>query len=290
MFVRPSLVCVLLALALPASGQGHRPLPDQEAFVREVRTRLQPDEARQSSYVYVETRRDQKLDKSGRPLSETVSIFESYPGLPGEPRWKRQIAKDGKPLPDTQLATKDRERQEHVLKYARRMERQTDKDRAEDARRRDRERRENDAIVDDAFRIYEFRMLGREVIGGHETIAFSFAPRPRAQPRTKEGRMFRKFIGKAWVSESEYELVRLEVEATDTLSFGLGMLARVHKGSRLAFERRKVNGEEWLPASASYTVSGRLLLLKSLRTGAVSEFSGYRKFTVATETKVAQPQ
>ena len=68
----------------------------------------------------------------------------------------------------------------------------------------------------------------------------------------------RHFAGKAWVSETEYELVRLEAEAIETASFGLGLLARVHKGSKAAFERRKVNGEEWLPASASYTASARV--------------------------------
>ena len=63
----------------------------------------------------------------------------------------------------------------------------------------------------------------------------------------------RHFAGKAWVSESEYEVVRLEAEAIETASFGLGLLARVHKGSKAAFERRKVNGEQWLPARATYT-------------------------------------
>ena len=193
-------------------------------------------------------------------------------------------------MPAAQLAKKDRERQEHVLKYVRRLERQTDQDRAAEARRRDRERRENAASVDEAFRVYDIRMLGREALAGHDTIVFSFAPKPGARPRTKEGKLLRHFAGKMWVSETEYEPVRLEVEALDTVSFGWGLLARVHEGSRLAFERRKVNGEEWLPASASYTASARVLLLKRMRVRATVEFSDYRKFTVTTETTVAPPK
>ena len=50
-------------------------------------------------------------------------------------------------------------------------------------------------------------------------------------------------------------MVRLEVEAIDTVTSGLGIVARMHKGSKGAFQRRKVNGEEWLPASATYTGS-----------------------------------
>ena len=31
------------------------------------------------------------------------------------------------------------------------------------------------------------------------------------------------FKARAWISESDYELVRAEIEAVDTLSFGLGL-------------------------------------------------------------------
>ena len=58
----------------------------------------------------------------------------------------------------------------------------------------------------------------------------------------------------------------------------------------MAFERRKVNGEAWPPASASYTATARVLLLKMLRVGGTSEFSDYRKFGVTTDLKVGTPK
>lgn len=281
--MRVLIACLLAGLAGPAMGQD-RPLPDFQTFLLEARKRLQPDEARQSGYAYVETRRELKLDKSGRATKETVHVYESYPGLPGQLRWERQTMKDGRPVLAADLAKQDRERQEEVIAWARQRERDPERARAADARRREKERRELDEAVDEALRVYDMKMLGREGVGGHDTIVVSFTPRKNAKPRTREGKVMRHFAGKAWVSEAEYELVRLEAEALDTVSFGLGLLARVHKGSRAAFERRKVNGEEWLPASASYTASARVLLLKRLRIGGTSEFSDYRKFTVATET------
>ena len=282
------LVSLLACLILPAAGQ-ERPLPDYDAFMAEARQRLQADDVRQSGYVYVETRREQKLDASGRATKETVNVFESYPALPGEFRWQRQTVKDGKPLSAAELAKQDRERQEKVMEYARKLEREPDKVRAAEQKKRDEERRETDQAVDDALRIYDIRMVGRESIAGYETIAFTFTPRNNAKPRTSEGKVMRHFAGKAWVSETEYELVRLEAEAIETASFGLGLLARVHKGSKASFERRKVNGEAWLPASATYTASARLFLLKRLRIGGTAEFSDYRKFAVETETKVRTP-
>ena len=74
------------------------------------------------------------------------------------------------------------------------------------------------------------------------------------------------------------------------MSFGLGLLARVHKGSRAAFQRRKVNDEAWLPAVATYTASARVALVKVMRRGGTSEFSGYKKFNVDTSTTITPPK
>lgn len=283
------LTVLLVLLSVPGLAQ-QAPDLDVDAFLKEARRRLQTDEQRQFGYVYQETRHDLKLDKHGRPTTDTVQVFESYPGLPGEGRWNRLVSINGRPVAPEELEKQDRERQKDAQNYLTRRARETDKDRANQSREREKERRESDAIVDDVFRVYEIGWLGREAIDGHHTVLFSLTPRAQAVPRTREGRMLKHFAGKVWVSESEHELVRVEVEAIRTVSIGLGLLARVHEGSRLSFERRKVNGDAWLPARASYMVSGRLAMLKRLRLGATSEFSNYRTFAVETETVYSRPQ
>jgi hypothetical protein len=281
------VACVAVSVQTVAQ---ERPLPDMQKFLQEVRTHLQTDDERQSGYMYVQTTHERSPDKNGRSTRETVKVYESYPPLPGEERWRRLISVDGKPVPAADLEKQDRERQKKVQEYVRKLERQTDADRAAKAREREKERREEAATIDDVFRIYDIRMLGRETLEGHETIVFSLTPKPAVKPLTKDGRTIKHFAAKAWVSESEYEVVRLEVEALDTVSFGMGLLARVHKGSRGAFQRRKVNGEEWLPASVKFTASARVLLVKSMRVDVDSEFSNYRKFTVETETTYGRPK
>ena len=277
--------CLIAILAVPVAGQD-RPLPDYASFMAEVRKRLEADDVRQSDYVYVETRREQKLDAAGTSTKETLNVFESFPALPNEPRWRRQIVKDGKPVPPADLADVDRDRQKKVLEYAKKLERNPEQVRDAERKKHEDERRDSERQVDDALRVYDIKMLGREVVNGYETIAVSFSPRKDAKPQTSEGKIMRHFAGKAWVSESEYEVVRIEAEAIDTVSFGLGLLARVHKGSKAAFERRKVNGEQWLPARATYTASARVMLVKVMRVGGTLEFSDYRKFSVETETKI----
>ena len=261
-----------------------RPLPDPSTFLPEVKKRLQTDQSLQSSYSFVETIRERKLDGRGRATSESVKVSENYPGLPGEPRWERLISEDGRPVPANELEKKDRERQRKAEEYARRLSAQPEKERARQEREWEKGRRETAKNVDDIFRVYDVRMTGREAIDGHSTIRFSLTPRPDARPQTRDGDVMRHFMGTAWVSESDYELVRLKVEAIDTVGIGLGLLARVHKGARIAFERRKINGEVWLPATASYSFNARVALLKMLRRDATLEFSNYRKFTVETSS------
>jgi hypothetical protein len=267
-----------------------RPLPDQESFLAETRTRLQTDSALQSSYVYVETRRELKLDNQGRTTNESVKVFESYPGLPGEERWERLIAENGRPVPAEELARSDRERQMKAAAMVKRLAEDPPKERARQQREYQSARRERDEAVNDVYTVFDMRMIGRERIEGHDTIAFSLTPKADAKPRTREGGQMRHFKVQAWISESEHELVKVDAEAIDTVSFGLGVLARLHKGARLSFLRRKINGEVWLPAVVSYSGSARVSLLFTLRRAGTSEYSGYRKYSVGTSSTVAAPK
>ena len=97
--VLPILVVLGFLIAGSTFAAQNQPLPDQESFLIETRKHLQTDSTLQSGYVYVETRRELKLDKGGRTREESVKVFESYPGLPGEGRWERLIAEDGRPVP-----------------------------------------------------------------------------------------------------------------------------------------------------------------------------------------------
>ena len=284
----PMSVACLLAVTVAAQD---RPLPDQAAFLRETRKHLHTDTSLQSSYVYVETRREQKLDERGRVLEESVKVLESYPGLPGEKsRWERLIAENGRPRPAAELEKVDRDRQRQAEAFARRLAEQPAKERARQERDQAEQRREFGAIIDDILVVFDIAMRGREAIEGHDTIALSLTPRPKAKPRTHEGRQMQKFALRAWISEADHELVRLDAEAIDTLSMGFGVLARLHKGSTLSFLRRKVNDEVWLPAAVHFRGGVRVALVRTLRRGGTSEFSGYRKFSVDTATTYQPPK
>jgi hypothetical protein len=280
--VRPiALALLVLFPATPATTQD-RPLPDYDTFAAQVRAHLATDEERQSGYMFIERRTEQKLDGSGRPKDESVKVFEVYPGLPGEDRYRRLIEEDGKPVPQPKLVQQDRERQKDVESYTRRVS--TSAERQRELRQREKERQRYRAAVDDLFRIYDIHMVRRESIEGHDTIFATLMPKEGVKPQTDDGKVMRHFKARAWISASDYELVRVEIEAIEDLAFGLGLLVRVHKGTIATYQRLKVNNEIWLPEQVTWTASARVLLLKRLRLRGVAEFSGYRKFTVDTST------
>src|SRR4029077_5446211 len=104
----------------------------------------------------------------------------------------------------------------------------------------------------------------------------TFKPKPDFKPKTREGKALQHIGGSAWIAEDDHELARLEAEIIDPISIGAGILAKVNKGSTVALERRKINGEIWLPFKVAATVNAKVLLLKGFNLRESSEYSDYK--------------
>jgi hypothetical protein len=283
----PIALAGALAATVSVTFAQDRPLPDYETFAQGVRTHLATDEERQSGYMFLERRTQEKLDGSGHPHDPTVKVFEVYPGLPGEDRYYRLIEEDGHPIAADKLAKEDRSRRQEVEGYSRKVSSESGREKM--TRDQEKEKRERAAAIDDLFRIFDMHMVKRVAIEGRDTIEATLVPRPDVKPLTDDGKIMRHFKARAWISESDFELVRAEIEAIDDLSFGLGLLARVHKGTIATYQRRKVNDEIWLPEQVTWTASARVMMVRALRMRGTSDFSGYRKFTVETSTTYSRP-
>ena len=113
---------------------------------------------------------------------EGVKVFEVYPGLPGEDRYRRLIEENGKPVPADKLAKQDRERRKDVEAY---LADELDAPAAQGHKAKqelEKERRKYTAAVDDIFRIYDIRMVRREAVDGHDTIFATLTPKAGARP------------------------------------------------------------------------------------------------------------
>src|SRR5262249_18436305 len=154
----------------------------------------------------------------GHARDQSVKVFEVYPGLPGEDRYYRLVEEGGHPIAADKLAKEDRSRRQEVEAYSRRIT--TESGREKMARDQEKEKRDRDAAIDDLFRIFDIQMVKRVAIEGHDTIEATLEPRPDVKPLTDDGKTMRHFKARAWISESDFELVRAEIEAIDDLSFG----------------------------------------------------------------------
>lgn len=289
LFARLAAGAALTALAVTSVAAGQTaPAPQADAlpvpaeFVRKVREAVKLDYELQKDYTYVEKRRDVKLSGLGKVTVGSLRTFEVYPSTqPGE-TYKRLVAIDGKPLDKTELDRRDEEHRQNVIAEMEQRKVETPSQRAVRENKKATERREREAIMNDAFTIYEPKMAGRETLDGQQVLVATLEPRPNADAKTREGKWMKKFHGKIWVSESDYQIAKIEMTALDDLTIGMGIVGRVHEGSRLTFARRKVNNEVWLPAEARMEATGRTLLFRSFRFDTVTTFSDYKKWSVDT--------
>ncbi len=248
------------------------PLPDARAFLTEVRERLHTDDFLLEQYTFTEKQTERRLDADGNVKKVTSAAYEVYPSAEPGHTYRKLIERDGQPLPADDLAKEDLKQAEKEARAAARLpEVQAER------------RRKEAEAVEEIFRLYDIRVVGREPIEGRDAILVTFAPRPGVETATKAGRILKKFAGRAWVDEKDRQLVRVEAELTDDLSFGFGILAKLKKGARALMQRRKVNDEIWLPAEARFVGHARLFLVKGFHVDTLSEYSDYKKFTVATE-------
>ena len=283
------------ALTLLASRGGARPgqddttasLPDLNAFLGEVRDHLHTDDFLLEQYTFNEKQTEKEFDGSGNVRKTTTSVYEVYPSPEPGRTYRKLIERDGRRLTAEELARED-EKQE--AKETRKAAKLYGADASKRASAESERKLKETRTIEEIFRIFEFRITGRDELDGRSAIVVAFEPNPAAETSSRGGRILKKFSGRAWVDEEDRQLVRIEAELTDDLSFGLGILAKLKKGAHALFQRRKINGEVWLPAEARFVGRGRLLLVKGLNIDTISEYSDYRKFTVATDASVKPEQ
>ena len=281
--MKPKLSSWLICwLALGAVGwfqpaqlrsQESRPLPPLEEFLEQVKQHLTGDRLLQSRYTFNRHETTRFIDSQGEVKESTSKKWEVFPSVDPDLSYERLIEKDGVPVKPSEIENQDRKHRKKIEKS-----KQLTPELIEKKQREAREKEQRQ--IEEVFRLFQFRMQGREKVEGTSTIVVSFEPRPSYQPALKSIRPLRKMQGQAWICEDDHQVVKVEIETIDALSLAWGVVARLHKGARLRFTRQRVNNEVWLPAEAHFLGSGRILLVKKFHVEDTNRYSDYRKFTV----------
>jgi hypothetical protein len=267
-------LAALLTCAGAAQAQ-EPPLPDAQAFLAEALKLVRSNDLIRSRYTFTDTETRYSYDTSGSQVKKQVRVYEVDPSPDPELTYRRLVSVNGVAPKD--LAKRDAEHQAKVQEWTARRRREGEDARAARLRREAEADRRERAVVEELTSIYDFRMASRETIDGRPAIAFTFDPRPGYAPRTPEGRIISHFRGQAWLDEQDRELVRLAVEALESVSVKFGFIFRLLKGSRGTMERRKIDGEAWLPTYSRFTGSGRVFLVARIDIDQENRYSSYRK-------------
>ncbi len=241
-------------------------------FLREVKQRLRSDAAILTGYRYRRTVVERTRNAQGQVTSVRTRVYAVRP-IPGEPDGYRiLLSKDGVPAPAQDVARAEADYERRHQDAVRPLSA------SEEARRRARAAeaaREEQETVADVTRVFDVSLTGREILRGMTTIRVDFAPKADAQPSTRAGRVLRSVRGRAWFSEQEYELVRVEAHAFEPINYGWGILARINPGARAVIDRQRLGNGAWVPARYDVVGSGRVLLVKGVQREATVTFSHF---------------
>jgi hypothetical protein len=253
--------------------------PDADAIVRKSLERDFYNFNSVKDYTYVERQEDREYDGNGR-LKKTESSTQEVLILAGRP-YEKEIAKNDKPLSENDA----RKEQEKMDKELVKREHMSASDRAKVEKEREEERaylRE----IPDAFR---FRLASEENVSGQPAWVIEAEPKPGYQAKDSKAKVLTKVRGKFWITQHDNRWVKIQAEAIEPLSFGLGLF-RIAAGGAFTFEQKRVNDEVWLPTHILIRGEARLAYLKKVHAEIEITYRDYKKFQtdskiVATEEK-----
>ena len=222
-------------------------------------------------YTYLQRQEQREMDSTGK-VKKTESDTIDVTLLEGS-TYRRHVAHNDKPLPPKEEA-KEEEKLRRSIEERRKETPEARQYRIQEWQRRQKKQREPLKEVPDAFNL---KLAGEETIDGVAAWVIDATPKPGYRPHSNSTQYFPKVKGRLWITKQDYEVVKVGIEALDTISFG-GFLIRMAKGSHIFVEATRVNNEVWLPKSAILKGSGRIALIKVLRGEVVFTFSNYKKF------------
>jgi hypothetical protein len=275
--------------------------------------RLSKDDAL-NQYSYIEKHTSTDLDAKRKDPEET-NVFQVIRGPEQWQLYRKHISKNGVPLSAKELEKQDNEQGRHDDKERDKRKRGQEQEAKEDARAREKRKQKEadeareaakwDQEWDQEIRsMYDIRAARGEDIEGRRTILLTLTTKKDYKPSEKGwGLVLSLFMLKGtviqmWITEQDHEVLRAQAEAVDgPLNMNLGLfggqvgLGRItwDKGTKVSFERRKINDEVWLPIKTTWDIYGKYKTLVFVHSSGhgrfVTEYSDFKKYNVDTILK-----
>jgi hypothetical protein len=233
-------------------------------------------------YTFLQREEVRDLDHSGKVKNQRTETWDVML-VEGSP-YKRLVARDGQPLSAAEQRVEDEKLRQSAEERRRETSEQRDRRLSEWRRKQERQHQPLRELPD----AFDFTLLGEEDCNGRPAYHIEAVPKPGYKPQSSLTAFFPKVRIRAWIDKSDLQASRIELEATDTISFG-GLLLRLEKGSQIVIEQARLDSELWLPRRVIVVAEGRVLLLKNLNREMEYSFSDYKKFQADSRVVFLQP-
>jgi len=214
------------------------------------------------------------LDKHGQVKSTEIKTFDINFYFGEE--YARLIQENDKPLSEDAQKKED----EKLEKFLKKYHDESPEDREKRLAKEKKEREEGRAFLRDVVSAYDFRLVGEEPVDGVESYIIDATPRPDFKPTQPHAGMLKKIKGRIWIEKNNYNWVKVEAQALDTISFGF-FLFRIHPGSHFVLEKTLLKNEVWLLKRLDIDGGARIALFKNENIRQEDVFSNYKKFVTS---------
>lgn len=198
-----------------------------------------------TDFDWIETDRNAKGSKKFQ-----VTMIEGTP-------YYRLIGLNGKPLSAAQQAQEQRKEQQVIAQ--RRAE--TLEERQERIEKFEKERRRDNAMMDQMTKAFNFTMVGLRNVQGYSVYVLKAMPRPGYQPVNMATQVLPGMHGELWIESTSFHWVKVTAQVIRPVSIE-GFLAEVQPGTRFELDNAPVgDGKIWQPVRFSMRSNARVFYL-----------------------------
>jgi hypothetical protein len=258
------VITIVFALGMGAAAAGAAEGPDVGELVRRS---VVNNERNWKAAPEFSFREEDVTTEKGQTARKTYRVVM----IEGSP-YNELLAKNGEPLTGAEAAAEkekfDREKQR------RRSESSSSRQRR--MAQYQRERQQDHALMNEMVKAFDFRLAGRETVGGRDCWALDATPKAGYQPRSHETKVLTGMRGRMWIDSHEYQWVRVHAEVFRPVAFGL-FIAHVQPGTEFTLEEAPIGDGLWMPARLVTKVRASVLRVWSKNSAEDDRFSDYRR-------------
>jgi hypothetical protein len=238
-------------------------------------------------YVFDVRARTEKYDgkgniKGGSPPNWSAGIFTAVEGM----LLYTPVNFGGIPVNAKEEKEWEDRREKRLAEVRNRSEAEKAKIRADEEKKR----KERAAFWDEFAKAFRFQILEHKEHNDRQTVVIAYSPLPSYKPgNVIDTKYLPKIRGQIWVDEADKEITRFEIEFTENVNFGFGLVGKVSEGTSYSMDLRKLIDDRWLPVKAETTLRMRQLLLMKTNEKYTVEYGNYRKFSTDSRILSSEP-